>query len=142
MPHTTSSNFGQAAQQAQQWVNEIAQELNWDERRAYHLLRSVLHALRDALPPQETADLAAQLPVLIRGLYFEGWKPLANPGDERKKAAFVQRVESDFKDDALVDTDAAIAAVFQLLERHVSQGEINQVRGSMKAALRRLWPPH
>jgi uncharacterized protein (DUF2267 family) len=50
MGGTSITGFTQSAQQAQQWVNELADYLNWDKRRAYHLLRCVLHALRDWLP--------------------------------------------------------------------------------------------
>jgi uncharacterized protein (DUF2267 family) len=46
MDKTTLEIFTHAAQQAQQWVNELADELNWTERRANRLLRSVLHTLR------------------------------------------------------------------------------------------------
>lgn len=133
------SLFPQAAQQAQQWVNELADDLNWNERRAYHLLRAVLHAVRDWLSPEEMTDLAAQLPVLVRGIYFEGWKPAETPVWERKKEDFIRRVEEAFSDEPLNDPDGAVAAVFHLLERHVSHGEIVQVRNSMKKSLRELW---
>lgn len=139
MTHTTIAGFTQAAQQAQQWVNELADDLNWDERRAYHLLRSVLHALRDWLSTEEMTDLSAQLPVLLRGIYFEGWNLLRSHAEDRSKEAFVKRVEDDFRDDLIYDADAAIAAVFRLLERHISEGEILQVRNSMKKPLRNLW---
>jgi uncharacterized protein (DUF2267 family) len=140
MTHTTIPTFTQAAQQAQQWVNELAADLNWNERRAYHLLRSVLHTLRDFLSPEEMADLSAQLPVLVRGVYFEGWQPQEAPVWQRKKEDFVALVAKDFSQDFLDDPDGAIAAVFRLLDRHVSKGEIVQVRNSMKKSLRHLWP--
>jgi uncharacterized protein (DUF2267 family) len=140
MTRTSMVNFTQAAQQAQQWVNELAEDLNWNERRAYHLLRCVLHALRDCLSPDEMTDLSAQLPVLIRGTYFEGWKPIETSVWERKKEAFIDRVQDAFSDDLLKDPDRAVAAVFRLLDRHVSHGEIIQVRNSMKKTLRDLWP--
>lgn len=133
-------NFTQAAQQGQQWVNELAEDLDWSERRAFHLLRCVLHTLRDWLPPEEMTDLSAQLPVLIRGIYFEGWKPRTTPVLERSKEDFIERVQDAFSDDLLNDPDAAVAAVFRLLDRHVSHGEIVQVRNSMKKSLRGLWP--
>jgi uncharacterized protein (DUF2267 family) len=140
MAGTSMVNFTQAAEQAQQWVNELAEDLNWNERRANRLLRCVLHALRDWLSPGEMTDLSAQLPVLIRGIYFEGWKLLETPNWERKKEAFIERIQDSFSDDLLNDPDRAVAAVFRLLDRHVSHGEIIQVRNSMKKTLRDLWP--
>lgn len=142
MAHTGISSFAQAAQQAQQWVNELAGDLGWEERRAYRLLRCVLHALRDWLTPEEMSDLSSQLPVLVRGIYFEGWQPLQVLVRDRKKDDFITRIEKDFTDDPLDDPDAAIAAVFRLLDRHISQGEIVQVRQSMRKPLRQLWPVH
>lgn len=142
MNGTILSNFTHAAQQAQQWVNELAEDLDWDERRAYRLLRSVLHALRDWLSPEEMTDLSAQLPVLIRGVYFEGWSPNDGQARERKKKDFVNRVQDDFADDILYDGDVAVAAVFRLLDRHISQGEIDDVRNSMKKSRRQFWPAH
>ena len=142
MAHTGIANFSQAAQQAQQWVKELAGDLGWEERRAYRLLRGVLHALRDWLTPEEMSDLSSQLPVLVRGIYFEGWQPLQALVRDRKKDDFVGRIERDFTDDPLDDPDAAIAAVFRLLDRHISQGEIVQVRQSMRKPLRQLWPVH
>ncbi|BAB52859.1 MULTISPECIES: DUF2267 domain-containing protein [Mesorhizobium] len=139
MSHTSFSGFTHAAQQAQQWVKELAADLRWSEPSACRLLRSVLHAMRDWLPPAETADFSAQLPVLIRGIYFEGWDPSA-PEHERKKRDFVLSVRNSFGYDDDVDFDVAISAVFKLLDRHISHGEITQVRNSMKKSLRELWP--
>lgn len=142
MTATTIHSFAHAAEQAQRWVNELCADLGWNDRRAYRLLRSVLQTLRDWLQPEEAADLAAQLPLLVRGLYFEGWSPSAAPTAERSKADFIARVDAAFTDDPIYDTDAAIAAVFRLLDRHVSSGEVEQVRSSMRRSLRRLWPEH
>ena len=143
MSDTAIPAFSHGAQQAQQWVNELADDLKGDgERHAYRLLRSILHALRDWLPIDEVADLSAQLPVLIRGIYFEGWDPSASPVWNRTKEEFVARVERDFTNDPLDDAEIAIGAVFRLLDRHISSGEITQVRSSMRKSLRKLWPAH
>ena len=140
MGRTSIATVTQAAQQAQQWVNELADDLEWTDYRAHHLLRSVLHALRDWLPQEEMADLSAQLPALIRGIYFEGWSPTETPVWNRKKEDFIERIQEAFSDDLLNDPDEAVAAVFRLLDRHVSHGEIEDIRNSMKKPLRELWP--
>lgn len=134
--------FAQAASQAQLWVNELAAELHWNERRAWRLLKSVLRALQDFLPPSEMADLAAQLPVLLRGAYFEGWKPGAHAPGRRGGPDFLARIDAEFANDRLANSDNAIRAVFRLLERHVSVGEIEQVRHSLRKSMRELWPEH
>ncbi|CDX25357.1 conserved hypothetical protein [Mesorhizobium plurifarium] len=140
MIHSVShTSITHAADQAQQWVNELAKDLDWNEQSAFRLLKAVLHTLRDWLSPQETADLSAQLPTLIRGIYFEGWNP-PGPVCERKKRDFVISVRKSFGYEPEIDVDKAIAVVFRLLDRHISHGEIVQVRNSMKKSLRQLWP--
>ena len=141
MSRTSIAVFTQAAEQAQHWVNELAADLGWTEQRAHRLLRIVLHTLRDWLSPEESADLSAQLPLLVRGIYFEGWAPEGSaPVWNRNKEMFLTRVEDDFLDDILEDPQSAVAAVFRLLDRHIAHGEIVQVRNSMKKSLRELWP--
>jgi hypothetical protein len=39
------------------------------------VLGGMLHVLRDRLTIQEAVQPGAQLPMLIRGLYWEGWDP-------------------------------------------------------------------
>ena len=125
--HTSVADFTRAGQQAQQWVKELAKDLCWSEPSACRLLRSILHTVRDWLSPAEMADLAAQLPILIRGIYFEGWDPSV-PAQERTKRAFIINVRNSFGYDEEIDFDVAINAVFKLLDRHISHGEIVQVR--------------
>lgn len=140
MTKTIISTFSHGAEQAQHWVNEVAGELDWDVQRAYRLLRAVLHALRDWLPPEEMSDLAAQLPVLVRGVFFEGWHPLNGLGHDRHKGDFIIAVRREFGFEDEFDFDRAIGAVFHLIDRHISAGEAEQVRNSMRKALRQLWP--
>lgn len=141
MSNTSITAFTHAAQQAQQWVNELNDDLNWEDKgRAYRLLRSVLHTTRDFLSIEEVADLSAQLPIVIRGVFFEEWDPATAPVWKRKKQDFVAQIASEFENEPLENIDEAVAAVFRLLDRHISQGEITQVRNSMQKSLRKLWP--
>lgn len=130
-----------APQVVAEWINELCARLDWTETgRAYLLLRTTLHAVRDWLSVGEAADLAAQLPLLIRGIYYEGWKPSSTPVHPRGKDDFLARVEDAFSEDGLEDPEAAISAVFGVLEKHVSVGEIEQVRHAMRKQIRDLWP--
>lgn len=130
-----------SVQAAAEWLNEICDRLDWtDNRRAYLLLRTVLHGLRDWMTVDEAADLAAQLPVLIRGIYFEGWNPSQTPVHPRAKQDFVDRVRDAFSKDPLPDPEAAVAAIFAMLDEHVSKGEVSQVRNAMRKEIRELWP--
>lgn len=110
------------------------------EGRSYYLLlRETLHAVRDFLTVDEAADLAAQLPLLVRGVLYDGWDPSRTPVRRRNKADFLARVEARFRKEPLEDPEGAIAAVFDLLRRHVSWGEFEEVKNAMRKPIRELW---
>jgi len=88
----------------------------------------------------EMADLAAQLPTLLRGAYYEQWRPAATPVKHRTKADFLAQVEDSFKPDPLVQPSQAVIAVFELLSKKISRGEIDDVRRALPEELRNLWP--
>jgi uncharacterized protein (DUF2267 family) len=141
MVRSSTPTIDHAEEVAHDWINELGDYLNWSsDTRTHHLLRTALHAIRDFLTVDEAADLAAQLPVLIRGIYYEGWDPSAAPERPRNKAAFMARIEAAFDREPLDDPEAAVAAVVKLLNRHVSAGEMAQVRQSMRKDLRFLFP--
>ena len=108
--------------------------------RTYRLLRATLHALRDRLPVNEAVHLGAQLPMIIRGFYYEGWQPAHKPVKERRKEEFLGHIEEAFKIDPNEDNEELVRAVFRLLANHVSAGEIDQVRHSLPKDLQTLWP--
>lgn len=124
-----------------QWINDLDLRLGWENKpRSYRLLRTVLQAVRDWLPLNEAAGFGAQLPELLRGIYYEHWRPAATPVKQRHKADFVARIDSAFKTDPLLFTADAIAAVFELLSEKIAAGETEKVRHALPADLRALWP--
>lgn len=130
-----------AVQQAHIWINDLERSMDWQNKpRAYRLLKAVLHALRDHLQVNEAADLGAQLPTLIRGVYYEQWRPAATPVKNRHLDGFLAMVDKSFAADPLDDTSEAAAAVFALLSNKISAGEIADVRQCLPAELRALWP--
>jgi len=123
------------------WLKELMDELGWDDRhRAYRALAAVLHALRDRLSVAEAADLGAQLPMLIRGLYYEGWTPKGKPIKERKREDFLAHIAAAFPGSPDTYPEAIAWAVFKVLERRVSAGEIHDILHVLPAGIRSLWP--
>jgi uncharacterized protein (DUF2267 family) len=126
------------------WLKEVMEELQWDNRhRAYEALRGTLHALRNQLTVEEATDLGAQLPMLVRGLYYEGWNPSKTPIKERRKEDFLHHVQEAFRTTAAppdIDPEPVVRAVFRVMSQHVTEGEINDVRSSLPEALKDFWP--
>jgi len=123
------------------WLKELVEELGWHDReRAYHAMGAVLHALRDRLTVAEAADLGAQLPMLIRGLYYEGWNPNGKPVRERRKEDFLAHIATACRGHAEIFPEAIAWAVFKVLKNHVSAGEIGDVKHVLPAEIRSLWP--
>lgn len=133
--------FSETLEKTQLWLDELRDELEWDHPAGLlAALRAGLHTLRDRLTPAEAAQLAAQLPLLVRGLYFEGWRPAAEPWKERHSEGFLARVEHELRGYAeLKDPERIVRAVFRLLSRHVSEGEVEQVRQLLPTEVRELW---
>ncbi|MBU3889786.1 DUF2267 domain-containing protein [Methylosinus sp. KRF6] len=138
---TGLSTFDETVQLSNQWLNELMHAVDWEEKqRTYRLLRATLHALRDRLPAHEAVQLGAQLPMLIRGLYYDGWRLKDRPPTERTKEAFLAHIEAAFERDPNADTEALVKEVFNLLTRKISKGEIDDVEHALPAEVRALWP--
>jgi uncharacterized protein (DUF2267 family) len=124
------------------WLNDIRKRLGGpDHRRAYHALRAVLHALRDRLTVEEAAALGAQLPMLVRGFYYEGWHPHGKPIKERKKEEFLAHIARDFEYDPAINPEQITRAVFGVIAAHVTAGEIISIERCLPAEIRSLWQP-
>jgi uncharacterized protein (DUF2267 family) len=140
MSQTSLTPFESTLQTTNVCLNDVLERLGWeDQHRAYHALRAVLHALRDRLPVDQAAALAAQLPMLVRGFYYEGWHPHGKPVKERHKEDFLAHITAAFRDDPDVDPERVVQAVFRVLSKHVSSGEIEGVKRSLPTEIRSLW---
>lgn len=122
------------------WLNELGEELGPDRQRCYHALRAVLHTLRDRLTVDQAAHLGAQLPMLVRGIYYEGWHPANKPLKLRSLDEFLQHIGKELQNIRPMGADDAARAVFRTLNRHVSKNELDQVRQALPHAIRGLWP--
>ena len=142
MTVATISAFESTIHKTNTWLRDIRQEMNWkdsEHERSYRALRVVLHALRDRLSVEEASDLSAQLPLLVRGIFFEGWNPTKASVHERKLEEFLAHVEAAFSDDILAEPEQVARAVLRVLRKHVTEGEIDDIRQSFPKQLRSLW---
>jgi uncharacterized protein (DUF2267 family) len=124
------------------WLREMNDLMHWDDaRKSYEGIRAVLHVLRDRLPATEAAHLGAQLPLIIRGTYYEGWKPSATPMKIRSEQEFYDRVAKVFAADPNADPVRLTSCVFEVIAHHVTAGEVSDVAdnlpGEIAAVLRK-----
>jgi uncharacterized protein (DUF2267 family) len=128
-------------QRTHEWLRDIGEELGFDnERAAYAALRATLHALRDRLPVALVAHFGAEMPMLVRGLYYDGW----HPSDAGLKAShdedFYNSVAAELLGhDELEDVEAVVAAVLRVVDRRIAAGQIERVLDALPEKVRRLW---
>jgi uncharacterized protein (DUF2267 family) len=103
-------------------------------------LRAVLFALRDRLAPTEAAHLAAQMPTLIRGIYYEGYRPADKPKTIRSRDEFLASINAHLKNVRPIDSADAARAVFKVIQRHIAKGEIEEVKQALPQDIRELFP--
>lgn len=123
-------------QQTNAWLEEVAERLETDDHRAaYRALRAYLHALRDRLTVDEAAQLAAQLPLLIRGIYYENWNPSKTPVKYHHIDEFLARVKDEAELPGETSASYVVSVVAEVLRGHVSAGEIDDIRAQLPEAL-------
>ena len=121
------------------WLKAIAEELHFDDRhQAYNALRAVLHALRDRLPPEVAVHLGAQLPALVRGIYYEGWHMPGTPTKEHSAQEFADHVLRELPPRFPMDPLTVARGVFEILWEKLDPGEFGKVSDHLPASLRTL----
>ena len=140
MTQTGRHNFDTTVRRTNGWLKDVERELGGGDRHeAYRALRATLQALRDLLTTEQNAKLVAQLPMLVRGVYFEGW----TPGKERPRVRHAReffKLVQHHHGAKPVDGQNAVCAVFRVLAQRVSAGEVDDVKRLLPKAIRELWP--
>jgi uncharacterized protein (DUF2267 family) len=108
MSSTGLEVFDKTVQTTDAWLNEIMEVIGPDRHRAYRVLAAVLHSLRDRLTVNEAAQLGAQLPILVRGIYYDRWHdPAGKPERLRHKEEFLTAVADELDDIGLINPEQA-----------------------------------
>ncbi len=137
MTTTRLDIIDRSVEKAHIWINDLADELGTeDNHEAYRVLRAFLHSLRDHLPVDETAALAAQLPIFVRGVFYEGWDPSGTPEHARDLDSFLRRIASEARLAGETEASFAAKAAGRVLSRHISAGEVSSVLHALPQHLR------
>lgn len=133
-------NVEKYVEDAERWIDEVSVYLKTGDRkdRAWNALRGVLHAIRDRIPPEEVFQLSAQFPMLIRGLFFEGYN-LNNKPEKFHLEELKDRVEMALGPAVDYKGETAFKAVLLVLYDHVSEGEMKDIYATLPKDIRQLW---
>jgi uncharacterized protein (DUF2267 family) len=133
MAETGFASFSTTVDKTNHVLKEIEHAYGWPKERrnqSYDGLRAVLHALRDRLTVEEAAELAAQLPMLIRGIYYDGWRPSHVPV-KMKREEFFERIRQQFPFEVPGGMERLAQTVLESLRLHITDGEWEDIKASM-----------
>lgn len=137
---TVTQELNAAVRATEDWVDDLMQRLGWQDRDTVYLaLFAALHALRDCLGRDEAVYLGAQLPPLLRGLYYEGWHPTGHVV-AKSRSAFLERIHDGVHRDPGVDAEQVARAVFALVAARLPASEVEDAKAATPKALHNLWP--
>ena len=139
MPNTGLDVFDSTLQKTSLFLKEIEEEFGWQDRRfqSYAAARTVLHALRDRMTVQEAADFAGQLPILLKGVFFDGWSA-ANVPRKMDADEFREEIQSQFQYSVDGNINDVIRSVVRALGRFISKGEMEDVASILPKNLANL----
>jgi uncharacterized protein (DUF2267 family) len=118
-----------------EWLSDLVEELGiQDKEDAWRILKVYLQMLRDQLTIDEAAQFAAQLTLVLRGAFYEGF----DPGDQEKLrdrdeflARFAERA-------GVSDAARAVEAATSVVRRHITAGEMDDVLSQLPSAVREV----
>jgi uncharacterized protein (DUF2267 family) len=133
--------FDKTLQTTNIWLDDLMgdEAVGPDKQLAWHLMAAVLRAVRNRLPVDLAAHLGSQLPILVRGAFYDQFQPSELPNRIRTLDEFLQGISAELEMARPVNVQEGTRAVFQILSRHVNRGQIEKVRQSMPEEVRAIW---
>jgi uncharacterized protein (DUF2267 family) len=133
--------FDTTVQETNEWLRAIENDLQpLTRQQAYSALRAVLHVLRDHLTADQVAGLSAQLPMLLRGVFLEGWKPLEASRGGRDPEVFLQEIRARTMGACQRDANDIASSVLTVMADRLDPGEVRKIIQHLPKPLREFWP--
>ena len=133
--------FDATVQESDIWLKSLMRRLHTDDRHtAYLMLRAALHALRDRIGPQNAVNFGARLPLLLRGMLFEGWHIASTPTGEHTTQQFLDQARARLPAMLAGDAERGVRATFAVICERIDDGDVRKLVAVLPADLRRLWP--
>lgn len=132
--------FDRTLQSTNGWLGRLMEDLGTSRQEAWHILGAVLRLVRDRLPVDHAAHFGAELPMLIRGHYYDQYRPAGMPEKWRTDSEFVEKLEKGLDPVGPVEPKRAAVAVFGLITRELDAGLVVKIRDAMPEDVREAWP--
>lgn len=133
--------FDKTLQTTHTWLDDMMRDLGPNRQVAWYALGAVLHALRDRLQVGLAVHLGAQLPLLVRDLYYDQWHPTEQMLKERSAQAFLDHVAQGLSGIRPVNVRDATQSVFRVLNHYLDPNQVEKVKQALPENVRALWPP-
>jgi len=121
-------------------LDELMAEIGPDRQVAWHVLEVVLHAVRGRIPLELAVHLGSQLPLRVRGLYYDQWHAPSRMGEKpRSLDAFLAPIGEQLAQIHPINPSNATRAVFRILSQHVNPGQIEKVKHALPGEVQAIW---
>jgi uncharacterized protein (DUF2267 family) len=143
---TGTRNIDEAVHKLNIWLLQLMKELNWDSReRALSAYRATMHTLRDLLPYHNAVHLGAQLPLILKGIYYDGWVPKDIPLYEvNTPAEFYELIRCELGSGNLKFDNETIKkfthAVLKTMVNHMGESEMRKIKAVLRENVRDIIP--
>ena len=140
-------NFSQYATEGNTFLKEYAKELDLgkDTDKAGRIFVAIMHALRDIIPPEESLQMVAQLPMFLKAVYVNGWRIKKTRVKVKQVAEFLDLVREHDGSAAVNDLEYSdevaeqyVETTFIFLRKYISNGELQDIRDSLPKNLKNL----
>ena len=139
MSDTGLDVFDKTLHSTHAWLGDIGEAVGGDKQHQYRALRAVLFALRDRLGIEEAFHLSSHLPMLVRGIYWEGYRPTGKPDVTRSLDEFLDKVSENLEAGPDTGAEQVVRAVFDTLQLRIDGGELEHVKRMVPEDVRALF---
>lgn len=143
----TNLSFEKFAQEAHEYVNELAQELGHPEEKERTLIiwRSVLHTVRDRIHFGESLQLMDPLPMIFKGIYVQNWKYNEKPPKDydtiEEMSNEVKNLQEQYGERDFPwkkSTEEIITITINSLKRFMDESQLQHIKDQMPKEVKEL----
>ena len=139
-------NFEHYAEKGNEFINKVSYGIPTDRKHAAHITTAVFHTIRDLISVEESLHFIAQLPMMMKAVYVEGWRTTEKQERINSLEEFYGAVRN--KCPKLVievftpnKLEHSVRQVIHVLRTYVDQGELNDIATQLHDEVAGLFQP-